>query len=95
MGIKIQYNYRGLEKALLNGSSIKKVEREVMERKLSEIQGQFIVDFGVEGKFEIVAKVSNPSTKYGTRRTGYRIIAANAKTTAILKHHPGWLGKFI
>lgn len=95
MAIKIWLDHKGVEQSMLNGSGIEQVEREMMELKLSEIQGQFIVDFGVEGKFEIVAKVSNPSAKYGTRRTGYRIVAADAKTTAILKRHPGWLGKFI
>ena len=50
MTTKIQYNYKGLEQAMLTGSGIERVEREVMEQKLSEIQGQFIVDFGFTGK---------------------------------------------
>lgn len=95
MAIKIWLDYKGVEQSMLNGPGIEQTERETMEQKLSEIQGQFIVDFGVEGKFEIVVKVSSPSTKYGTRRTGYRIVAADAKTAAILKRHPGWLGKFL
>lgn len=95
MTIKIWLDYKGVEQSMLNGPGIEQIERETMEQKLSEIQGQFIVDFGVEGKFEIVAKASSPSTKYGTRRTGYRIVAADAKTAIILKRHPGWLGKFL
>lgn len=95
MTIKVWLNSQGVEQTMLNGVKLERVEREIMEQKLSEIQGQFVTDFGTEGTFEIVAKTSNPSARYGTQRTGYRITAADAKTTAILKRHPGWLGKFI
>lgn len=94
MTIKIQYNYKGLEQAMLTGSGIERVEREVMEQKLSEIQGQFIADFGFTGKFKIESGEAKPG-KYGTTRTKFKIVAADVKTRAILKQHPGWLGKFI
>jgi len=79
---------------MLAGSGIERVKREVMERKLPEIQGQFIVDFGLDGKFENKSQETQPD-KNGVVRARYMITAANARTTAALQGHPGWMAKII
>jgi len=95
VAIKIWLDSKGVERAMLNGTKLAQVEREIMEQKVVEVQAQFLMDFGMGGEFDVVAKLSRPSRKFGTSRTKYRIVANNAKTAAILKRHPGWLAKFI
>lgn len=94
MGIKIWLDNKGLEQTMLTGSGIERIEREVMERRLSEIQGQFIIDFGFEGKFEIKSQETQPD-KNGVVRARYMIAAADARTTATLQRQRGWLNKFV
>lgn len=94
MSIKIWLDSMGVEQSLLNGSGIESIEHNIAYQKLTEIQGQFIVDFGIEGKFEIKQRTTHPSAKFGTSRTAFMIIAADKRTAAILKRHPGWLSKF-
>lgn len=94
MSIKIWLDSAVVERRLLNGAALETIEREIMSQKLSEIQGQFIMDFGVEGGFKVEGKTTNAS-RYGTSRTAFKISAADAKTTAILRRNPSWLVKFI
>lgn len=93
MGTKIQLDWEGLEEILL-GDGIVKVEREIMETRLAEVRAQFVTDFGTEGEFILEERVTEPG-RYGTARSAYKIAAGDARTTAILKRHPGWLNKFI
>lgn len=74
------------------------IERQVMERALSEVQNSFVQDFGTEGTFElkfIRQKIGGKGARYvnGTRPV-YRISAGDKKTGAILKAHPLWLDRF-
>jgi len=94
MTIKVWLNNKGLEQAMLTGPGVERVERELMERKLSEVQGQFIIDFGFEGKFEIKSQETQPD-KNGVVRARYIISAADAKTTTALQRRRGWLNKFV
>lgn len=94
MSIKIWLDSAVVERKLLNGSALETLERDIMSQKLTEIEGQFLVDFGVEGAFRIDGKTTQPS-RYGTSRTAFRISAADARTTIILKRHPGWLSQFL
>lgn len=94
MATKIYYNSSGVQDVLM-GEKLANLEREMMESKLSEIQAQFVMDFGTEGAFMIEQHTSAPNPKFGTTRTTFRIVATDAKTGAILKRHPGWLDKFI
>lgn len=94
MSIKIWLDSAVIERRLLNGAALEAIEREIMSQKLSEIQGQFIMDFGIEGVFKIDGKTTNPS-RYGTSRTAFKISAADARTAAVLAKNPGWLGKFV
>lgn len=94
MAIKIWMESAGVQD-ILNGDKIASIEREVMESKLSEIQAQFLMDFGFEGSFMIEEHTSSPNPKFGTTRTTFRIVASDVRTGAILKRHQGWLNKFI
>lgn len=95
MAISIWLDNKFVESKLLNGSSIEGVEREIMEGRLAEIQGQFLMDFGIEGLFKVEGRVTAPSSRFGTHRTSFKISAADTKTAAILRRNPGWLAKFI
>ena len=74
------------------------LEKQTMEKALSEVNASFIQDYGTEGSFEIKfirVKIGGKGARYvnGTRPV-YKITAGDAKTGAILKAHPGWLARF-
>ena len=80
---------------ILNGDNIKRVERELMESRLAEVNNKFLQEFGFEGVFRIEAKTTNPDRKYGTTRVSYRIAADDRRTTAALNRQSGWLNQFL
>lgn len=93
MAIRIWMEPSGVQN-LLTDDKLANLEREMMENKLAEVQAQFVMDFGFEGKFAIEQHTSAPNPKFGTTRTTFRIVPADGRTGAILKRHQGWLGKF-
>lgn len=88
--VGIYYNKSGIRE-ILKGQSIANIEQDLMMKKLNRIEAEFLQSFGTEGKFEI-KKVDTNSRR---SRTTFRIVSADAKTTAILKRQPGWLAKFL
>lgn len=88
--IGIYYNEPALRE-IMKGNEISKMEQEIMTQKLSQVQAEFLQQFGFEGKFELKAVTTNSRRS----RVTYRIVAANARTGAALKRQPGWLGQFI
>lgn len=96
--VKFYLEQSGVSEVVYRSGKLKNVEREVMERELSEIKATFLQEFGFEGSFILeftYAKVGGKGAGYvnGVRPT-YRIRAADARTGAILKKNPGWLGRF-
>lgn len=86
--IKFWLDRPGAGEEILKGNSkVKKLEQKVMEDALSEIQAEFLTEFGFEGRFELQFKPTS-------LRSAYRIRAADKRTGAILKAHPLWLDKF-
>lgn len=67
------------------------MEQQIMAQKLSQVRAEFLNTFGFAGSFEI----KRVDTNSRRSRTTYRVVAADAKTTAALKKQPGWLAKFI
>lgn len=88
--ISIYYDEQGMRN-IMKGHEISNIEQNIMVDKLSQVQGEFMLHFGFEGKFEL-KKVDTQSRR---SRTTFRIVAADARTTAALKREPGWLGKFL
>lgn len=96
--VKFYLDQAGVRDVVYRGGKLKNVEREVMEKELSEVRAAFLQEFGFEGSFNLefaYAKVGGKSAGYvnGVRPT-YRISATDARTGAVLKRNPGWLGKF-
>lgn len=86
------------EEIYTNRPGLNMLEKQIMEKALSEITAGFLQEFGTEGKFElkfIRQKIGGKGARYvsGTRPV-YKIVAADAKTGAILKAHPKWLEKY-
>lgn len=94
MSIKVWLDSKGIEQSMLNGAGLELVEHDLANQVISEIKGQFIIDFGFEGDFIYERHTTAPSGKYGTSRTAFRIVPGNKQTAAILSRHPGWLAKF-
>ena len=90
---KIYLEDDGVTDILRYNSKLEALENEIMEQKLSEIKAQFLINFGVEGDFIIKAIQTRPGKTYG--RLSYRICAASARTTAILKRNERWLSQFL
>lgn len=88
--IGIYYNESGIRN-IMKGPEIQKMEQEIMQRKLAQVQAEFLQTFGFQGEFALKAVVTNSERN----RLSYRITANNARTTVALKRQPGWLGKFI
>lgn len=88
--IGIYYNESGLRE-IMKGQKIADIEQQIMSQKLSQVQAEFLQHFGTEGNF-IVKKVDTNSRR---SRTTFRIVANDAKTSAMLKRQPGWLNKFL
>lgn len=88
--IGIYYNESGLRE-IMKGAPLAQLEQEIMMQKLNQVKAEFLIQFGVEGGFE-VKKVDTQSKR---SRTTFRIVTTDARTTAILKRNPGWLAKFL
>lgn len=88
--IGVYYDESGM-RAIMKGHEIQKIEEEIMQRKLAQVRAEFLQTFGVEGDFELKAVATNSRRS----RITYRIVAASAQTTHLLKKQPGWLGKFL
>lgn len=88
--IGIYYNESGI-RDIMKGEKIAQMEQQIMMQKLGQVQAEFLQRFGFSGSFEI-KKVDTNSRR---SRTTFRIVANNARTTAVLKREPGWLAKFL
>lgn len=88
--VSIYYNEQGF-RDIMKGKPISDLEQDIMMSKFNQIQAEFLQRFGFEGKFEL-KKVDTQSKR---SRTTFRIVSADAKTTAALKREPGWLAKFL
>ncbi len=88
--IGIYYNESGL-RSIMKGPEIANIEQDIMMQKLAQVKAEFLTQFGVQGNFEI-RKVDTSSRR---SRTTFRIVASDARTTAILKRNSGWLAKFL
>lgn len=88
--IGIYYDEHGLRN-IMKGSEIGNIEQEIMMQKLSQVKAEFLQTFGFEGGFE----VKRVDTNSRRSRTTFRIVTTDARTTAVLKKQPGWLGKFL
>lgn len=88
--IGIYYNEQGLRE-IMKSPEIAGIEQDLMMQRLGQVKAEFLQTFGFEGEFE----VKRVDTNSKRSRTTFRIVANNAKTTAVLKRQPGWLAKFI
>lgn len=88
--IGIYYNEQGLRE-IMKSPEIAGIEQDLMMQKLGQVKAEFLQTFGFEGEFE----VKRVDTNSKRSRTTFRIVANNARTTAVLKRQPGWLAKFI
>lgn len=88
--IGIYYDEQGLRN-IMKGHNMSQLEQQIMTQKLSQIEASFLQQFGFNGSFTLKAVTTN--SRRG--RVTYRIVAANARTTAVLKRQPGWLAKFL
>ena len=88
--IGIYYNEQGLRE-IMKSPEIAGIEQDLMMQRLGQVKAEFLQTFGFEGGFE----VKRVDTNSKRSRTTFRIVANNARTTAVLKRQPGWLAKFI
>lgn len=88
--IGIYYNEQGLRE-IMKSPEIAGIEQDLMMQRLGQVKAEFLQTFGFEGEFE----VKRVDTNSKRSRTTFRIVANNARTTAVLKRQPGWLAKFI
>lgn len=97
--VKFSLDVAGVQQVVYGSSKLNGIERQVMERALSEAKATFLQEFGTDGNL-VLEYLSRPvggkTAQYlpGARRPVYRIRAGDAKTGAILKARPGWLAKF-
>ena len=84
---KFYLDIAGTKQVVLNGKGIEKLEREYMEKRLSEIEAAFMQHFGFSGKFELQFTPTR-------LRAVWRIRATDPRTGAALKREPGWLAQF-
>lgn len=87
--IGIYYNEQGLRE-IMKSPEIAGIEQDLMMQRLGRVKAEFLQTFGFEGEFE----VKRVDTNSKRSRTTFRIVANNARTTAVLKRQPGWLAKF-
>lgn len=94
--IKFYLNQQGTQEEIYLGShKLNELGREVAERALGEARAAFLQEFGVPPALNLEFRYSKISSPYVSGvRPVYRIRAADVGTGAILKAHPGWLGKF-
>lgn len=94
----VKIYWTGLQE-LMQSEKVSKIEQQEIMNRLSNIQASFLQRFGFEGKFEVksvtTSKVIRSSGQFHGGRTSWRIVAADARTTAVLKREPGWLAKFL
>lgn len=88
--IGIYYNEQGLRE-IMKSPEIAGIEQDLMMQRLGQVKAEFLQTFGFEGEFE----VKRVDTNSKRSRTTFRIVANNARTTAVLKRQPGWLAKFV
>lgn len=88
--VGIYYDESGIRQ-IMKGQPIANLEQDIMMQKLNQIQAEFLQSFGTEGKFEI----KRVDTNSRRSRTTFRIVAADAKTTTLLRKQPGWLARFL
>lgn len=88
--VSIYYNEQAF-RDIMKGKPISDIEQDIMMSRLNQVQAEFLQKFGFEGKFEL-RKVDTQSKR---SRTTFRIVSADARTTAALKREPGWLAKFL
>lgn len=93
MAVKIWLDDNGVADILRRNPNLQEMEQETMQQRLDEIRADFLTEFGEEGNFELHAIQTREGKTHG--RLTYRIVAADAKTTAVLKKHPGWLGRYM
>ena len=72
---------------LKNNTKLQSLEQHAIQSALSAAEAQFLSQFGFQGKFEIQGFVTN--------RYNFKLVAADRRTAAVLKKHPGWLSKFV
>ena len=90
--IKIWLNDEGVGQILRYNDKLESIEREEIERMLSQIKSEFLMTFGFDGNFAIQAVQTRPGKSHG--RLSYRIVANDSRTGAVLKNNQGWLAKF-
>ena len=94
----VKIYWTGLQE-LMQSEKVSKIEQQEIMNRLSNIQAGFLQRVGFEGKFEVKSVTTSGLIKSGVQfhggRTSWRIVAADAKTTAALKREPGWLAKFL
>lgn len=94
----VKIYWTGLQE-LMQSEKVSKIEQQEIMNRLSNIQASFLQRFGFEGKFEVKSVTTSGVIKSGGQfhggRTSWRIVAADARTTAALKREPGWLAKFL
>jgi hypothetical protein len=87
--IGIYYNESSFRE-IMKGKELAEIEQDLMMKKLDQIKAEFLQSFGTEGSFEL----KRVDTNSRRSRTTFRIVAADAKTGALLKRNPGWLARF-
>ena len=96
--MKIYWDNKEME-GLMKSSKISTMEQDIMMQKLDQIKAAFMQEFGFDGKFDIQSKTTSGTLRIKGKlhggRISFRIRAADARTAAVLKRQPGWLGKFI
>lgn len=96
--IKFYLEQQGVQQVIYNNAKLESLERQVIEGAKSQVEAAFLRDFGTVGHFEIKfvrTKVGGKGAAYvnGTRPV-YRLVPADAGTTALLKKQPRWLEQF-
>lgn len=87
--IGIYYDEKGL-RDIMKGPELANLEQNIMMERLTTIKAAFFQRFGFEGSFEVKMVDTNSRRS----RTTFRIVASDARTTAVLKREPGWLARF-
>lgn len=88
--VGIYYNEKAF-RDIMKSNEISNLEQDFMMKKLNEIQAAFLQEFGFQGAFEI----KRVDTNSRRSRTTFRVIANDARTTAVLKRQSGWLARFL
>lgn len=95
--IGIFFNENAVQE-IMSSSKMESMEQEIMMQKKSEIEAAFLNEFGVPASFRISIIRSGNKTWHGRRFAGrviFRVLPDDKRTRAILRQHPGWLGKFL